>query len=128
MKTFKERFEYLKLGDKRIGEETFGYDRFLNQVLYHSAEWKKARNIVILRDECCDMGLNGFNISGRIYIHHINPITREHIRDNDLYFLTDPDNLVCVSYDTHQAIHWGSELMIQNDPVERRPYDTCPWR
>lgn len=127
LKTFRERFEYLKIGDKRIGEETFGFERHLNQVFYRSYEWKRVRNLVILRDNGCDMGLEGCNIVGHIYIHHINPILPKDIKDRDDR-LMDMDNLVCVSFDTHNAIHYGSELLVQNGPTIRRPNDMCPWR
>ena len=127
LKTFKERYEYLRIKSQAIGEETFGYERCLNQTFYRSPEWKRVRNLVILRDGGCDMGLEGFPIGGRIYIHHINPILPEYIRNRD-DLLMNMDNLVCVSFDTHQAIHWGSEIFVQNGPVERRPNDTCPWR
>lgn len=127
IKGYLERYNYLRIKNSKIGDETFGYERYLNQTLYRSPEWKKVRNLVILRDNGCDMGLEGYPITGRIYIHHINPILPEYIRSrNDL--LMDMDNLVCVSFDTHQAIHWGAELLVQNGPTERKPNDTCPWR
>lgn len=111
-----------------IGEETFGFERYLNQKFYKSPEWKKLRNQIILRDNGCDMGMPDHEIHGRIYIHHINPVLPEYIvqRKN---LLMDPENLVCVSLNTHNAIHYGDESMIEEImPVIRRPNDTIPWR
>ena len=124
LKTFNERFEYLKLNGN-IGDSTFGYSRYLNQALYASLEWKTARNKVIIRDNGCDLGVDGYNIYGRIIIHHMNPITIEDIKEHnpDIY---NPDYLVAVSHDTHNAIHYGSESIL---PViiERSPNDTKLW-
>lgn len=124
--TFKERFDYLKLGGF-VGEETFGFDRYLNQVLYTSYEWRKIRNQVILRDNGNDLGLDGYPIRGKILIHHINPITLEDIemRSPTLFRL---DNLISTSLMTHNAIHYGDESLLPQEPIERRPNDTCPWR
>lgn len=126
LKTFSERYEYLRLQGS-IGRETFGFDRYLNQALYNSLEWKKARDIVILRDNGCDLGMEGYEIHDKILIHHMNPITKEMIiqRDPDIF---NPDFLICCSHRTHNAIHYGDENQIPKGPVERRPNDTCPWK
>lgn len=124
--TFEERFEYLKLNG-RVGESTFGYDRYLNQLFYTTAEWKAARNLVIIRDNGCDLGIDDRIIGGRIFIHHINPITKEDIL-NRHQKLFDPENLICVSKLTHDAIHYGDENLLIKAPIERSKNDTCPWR
>ena len=124
--TFEERYEYLKLNG-RIGEETFGFDRWLNQKFYQSDEWKRIRRDVILRDAGCDLGIKDREIVGRIYIHHMNPITVDDIILHSDYLL-DPMYLVCTSKLTHDAIHYGDESLLQEDFKERKPYDTCPWR
>lgn len=123
---FKERFLYLKL-DGKVGEETFGYDRYLNQIFYRSPEWKRVRREVIIRDLGCDLGIEDRPLGSRIYVHHINPIKLKDISNRNLEIL-DPEFLICCSYDTHQAIHYGSEYLLLADPVERKPFDTCPWR
>lgn len=124
--TFKERYEYLKLNGK-VGEDTFGWDRYLNQTFYRSAKWRHIRDQVIVRDNGCDMGLEGYPIYGKILIHHINPITADDISHSDEEVLIDLDNLVCVSLATHNAIHYGDESLIPQDPIVRKPGDTCPW-
>lgn len=124
--TFLERFNYLKLNG-RVGEETFGCHRHLNQVFYRSVEWKRVRNLVILRDNGCDLGLSGYDIYGKILIHHMNPITPDDIR-NRSEFLLNPEYLICVSHMTHESITYGDERLLGIEPVERRPNDTCPWR
>ena len=124
--TFEERFEYLKLS-AAIGVATFGSDRYLNQIFYRSPEWKKVRRDVIIRDNGCDLGIEDRTIRGQIYIHHINPITMEDIakRTRQLF---DPENLICVSHATHNAIHYGDvNLLTPSKPIERTPGDTCPW-
>lgn len=126
LQTFKERFDYLKLNGK-VGEDTFGHSRFLNQDFYSSPEWRRTRRIIIIRDNGCDMGLEGYSIQGRIYVHHINPITVDDILERRPK-LFDPENLICVSSKTHEAITYGIEDMLPTDPVIRRPNDTCPWR
>lgn len=126
LQTFDERFAYLQLRG-HIGKETFGYDRYLNQQFYRSKEWKDVRRIVILRDHGCDLGIMDRLITGRIYIHHMNPITREDlINGSDL--VLNPNYLICVSSMTHEAIHYGDKDLLISDYVERSPYDTCPWR
>ena len=124
--TFEERFNYLKLGGS-VGRATFGFDRYLNQSLYQSREWKKIRNDVIVRDGGCDLGIPGREIFIRTLIHHINPITVEDIEDaNDCVF--DINNLICTSYDTHNAIHFGDESLLIQLSKERRKGDTTLWR
>ena len=124
--TFEERFRYLKL-DGLVGKDTFGFDRYLNQEFYRSKEWKEVRDFVIVRDNGCDLGMDGYEIVGRIYIHHMNPITvNDIVHSSD--FLLNPDYLICVSHNTHNAVHYGDEGLLVTAPVERRKNDTCPWR
>lgn len=124
--TFKERFEYLKLSG-RVGEETFGFDRWINQKFYRSAEWKRIRDLVIIRDNGCDLGVEGREIYGKILIHHMNPITKKDILDRtDL--LLNPMYLISVTKQTHDAIHYSNESILMNDPIARSKNDTCPWR
>ena len=127
LSTFEERFSYLKL-DGKVGEETFGYDRYINQILYKSGKWRdQIRNKIIIRDGGCDLGIEGREIHGPVIIHHINPITVEDIlNENPMVF--DPDNLVCVSPMTHNAIHYSDESILIKDPVSRTRNDTCPWK
>lgn len=124
--TFEERFRYLTTGGK-VGDITFGGNRFLNQDFYRSSEWKRIRDMVIVRDNGCDLGVEDRPIHGRVMIHHLIPITKE-----DLYFRTDfllnPEYMICVSHRTHNAIHYGSEESLPKDYIPRRPNDTCPWR
>ena len=124
--TFEERFEYLKLSAK-IGEDTFGRERYLNQIFYNTPEWKALRGEVLIRDGGCDIGLEDHPIAGRIEVHHINPITAKDIENRDPC-LFDLENLICVSPLTHKAIHYGDVSLLPHDPVERRPNDTCPWK
>ncbi|MBQ0088370.1 MAG: hypothetical protein KBT27_03435 [Prevotellaceae bacterium] len=124
--TFEERYRYLKLNGN-VCEETFGYDRYLNQVLYHSPEWKRFRREIILRDNGCDLAIPDHRIVSRVYIHHLNPITLKDIEMRNPMAL-DPENAICVSFDTHQAIHYGDESLLNLDVKERHPNDTCPWR
>lgn len=127
LRTFKERYEYLKLSSV-VGEDTFGYDRYLNQDFYKSNAWKRVRDQVIIRDDGCDLGIDDRYINSRIYVHHMNPITKSDIINLTEYLL-NPEYLICVSKNTHDAIHYGSEeLLYTNHMVERRPNDTCPWR
>lgn len=124
--TFEERFRYLKL-DGLVGKDTFGFDRYLNQEFYRSKEWKEVRDFVIVRDNGCDLGMDGYEIVGRIYIHHMNPITvNDIVHSSD--FLLNPDYLICVSHNTHNAVHYGDEDLLVTVPVERRKNDTCPWK
>lgn len=125
LQTFKERYRYLRL-DGTVAEETFGFDRYLNQKFYHSAEWRRVRDFVIARDLGSDLGLVDYPIRGRVYIHHMNPMTKwdlQKIREEML----DPEFLICVSHDTHNAIHYGDERLLIDDWQERTPNDTCPW-
>ena len=126
LSTFEERFDYLRLNGS-VGKDTFGFDRYLNQQFYRSSEWKHIRDQVILRDNGCDLGVEGYEIRGRILIHHINPISVEDIHTmSDL--LMNPEYLICVSHRTHNAIHYGDESLIITAPIERTQNDTCPWR
>ena len=125
--TFEERFRYLKL-DGKVGEETFGYDRYLNQVFYTSKEWRTFRRDIIARDLGCDLGVHDREIGGHIIIHHLNPITLADINKRNLSVLLNPENAICVSHNTHQAIHDGDESLLITAPVERSRNDTCPWR
>lgn len=124
--TYLERFNYLKLGGI-VGKQTFGHNRYLNQILYNSPEWKRFRRNMVLRDRGLDLAHEGYEIVGSIYLHHINPITIQDILDRHP-MIFDPENVVCVSFDTHQAIHYGDETLLTLGPIERRQYDTCPWR
>lgn len=124
--TFQERFDYLKL-DGVIGTDTFGYDRYLNQQFYHSQEWQRIRDQVIIRDNGYDLGVDGYFIRGRVYIHHLNPISQQDLLSHNA-FLIDPEYLICVSHETHNAIHYGDATKLSRDPIERKPNDTCPWK
>ena len=123
--TFEERFEYLQLKGS-VGKDTFGYDRYLNQVLYRSPEWKRLRNQIIIRDGGCDLACDGYDIYDKVLIHHLNPITVEDVlaRSRKVF---DPDNLVCVSHNTHNAIHYGDMDLLVTGPIIRTKNDTCPW-
>lgn len=124
--TFEERFRYLRLRGA-VGEDTFGFDRYLNQAFYRSAEWKRVRDLVIIRDNGCDLAFEGREIYGRILIHHMNPISVKDIQDaSDI--LLNPEYLICVTHATHNAIHYGDENLLVKPPVERTPNDTCPWK
>ena len=124
--TFEERFKYLQLNG-RVGDNTFGFDRYINQNFYRSAEWKRIRDLVIMRDNGCDLALEGYEIYGRILIHHMNPIT---VKDVELSteYLMNPEYLICVTHNTHNAIHYGDEKLINKGPVVRTKNDTCPWK
>ena len=124
--TFNERFNYLKL-DGIVGEETFGYDRILNQLLYKSKKWRKVRDEVLIRDNGGDLGLEDYPINGRAIIHHMNPITVEDVLNNKPEIF-DPEYLITVSNSTHNAIHFSNENNLQKDPIERTQNDTCLWR
>ena len=124
--TFEERFEYLKLGGK-VGEDTFGFDRYLNQELYTSPEWRSTRNYVIVRDNGCDLAMPDREIHGTILIHHMNPITVDDILKRSEYVL-NPEYLICTILNTHNAIHYGDSELLYKDPIIRTKYDTCPWK
>lgn len=126
LRTFRERYEYLRL-DGRVGQETFGFDRYLNQIFYKSKEWLSVRDLVILRDNGCDLGMEGYEIFGRILIHHMNPITKQEISErSDL--LLNPEYLICTADRTHNCIHYGDETQLITEPIERMKNDTCPWK
>lgn len=124
--TFEERYQYLRLNG-RVGEETFGFDRWLNQRFYKDPEWLAIRDEVIIRDNGCDLAIPGREIYSRILIHHMNPITKDDILQRSKYLL-DPEYLICTIKNTHDAIHYGDENLLIKGPVERKPNDTCPWR
>lgn len=124
--TFKERYEYLKIGGV-IGKETFGYDRYLNQILYRSDEWKNFRREIIVRDNGKDLACEDYTIYGRVFVHHINPITVEDVLNRDPKIF-DPENVITTSLDTHNAIHYGDESLLILEPIERSMHDTCPWK
>lgn len=124
--TYQARYEYLRLKGA-VGKETFGFDRYMNQFFYRSPEWRRVRDFVISRDEGCDLGIPGREIFGRVIIHHMNPIRPEDIR-NRSELLLNPEYLITTIHDTHLAIHYGDEHLLLQEPVERRPNDTCPWK
>lgn len=124
--TFEQRYEYLKL-DGKVGLETFGFDRYLNQAFYKSDEWIAVRDFVIVRDMGRDLAMLGHDIHSRIYIHHMNPITADDIlRHSD--FLLNPEYLITTTHNTHNAIHYGDKSLLVTGPIERKKNDTCPWR
>lgn len=124
--TFAERFNYLRL-DGKVGESTFGFDRYLNQAFYKNPEWLRVRDEVIIRDNGCDLGIPDREIYGRILVHHMNPIRSKDILERTKYLL-DPEYLICVMKSTHDAIHYGDESLLPKEPIERSRNDTCPWR
>lgn len=124
--TFIERFRYLKL-DGQVGEKTFGFERCLNQTLYRTPEWKSFRRGIVIRDMGCDLADEEYEIIGKILVHHINPLTIEDIRVGHPKIF-DPENVVCTSLNTHNAIHYGDESLLITEPVVRTQYDTCPWK
>ena len=124
--TFEERFKYLQLNG-RVGKDTFGFDRYINQNFYRSAEWKRVRDYIIIRDNGFDLGVDGYEIHGNILIHHMNPITVSDINFSTEY-LMKPEYLICVTHNTHNAIHYGDEKQIITGPVVRTKNDTCPWK
>lgn len=126
LETYEERYKYLRL-EGVVGRDTFGFDRYLNQVFYRSQRWRKIRDEVIIRDNGCDLGVEGYEIYGRIIIHHMNPITLEDI-ERESENLLDPEFLICTTHITHNAIHYGDESLLITAPIERTKNDTCPWR
>lgn len=126
LKTFEERYEYLKESGA-VGIETFGFDRYANQALYNSREWKRVRDKVIIRDAGCDLGIEGREIPQKVLVHHINPITMEQLINRDP-LIFDEENLITVSHRTHNAIHYGDKDQLLSGPVERSKGDTCPWK
>ena len=123
--SFEERYRYLKLNGI-VGESTFGFDRYLNQILYNSDKWKEVRDRIIIRDKGCDLGVKGYELHGRIIVHHMNPITIEDVEE-ERYVVYDPRFLISTSLNTHNAIHYGNESLLSKLPIERRKNDTCPW-
>ena len=124
--TFEERYKYLQLKGS-VGKDTFGYDRYLNQLFYQTIEWKRLRRDLIIRDCGCDLGVKGYEIHGRIIIHHMNPITKEDLLDRTDY-LMNPEYLICTTHSTHNAIHYGDESLLITAPIVRSKNDTCPWK
>ena len=124
--TFEERFEYLRLFGQ-VGKDTFGFDRYFNQRFYRSKEWRDLRHHIFVRDNGCDLGIEGRDIYGRFLVHHMNPIDIDDI-DEASDFLFNPNYLITVTHQTHNAIHYGDQSLLAKDPIERRPGDTCPWR
>lgn len=127
LKTFEERFEYLKL-DGKVGEDTFGFDRYFNQVMYHSPEWKDIRRKVLIRDEGCDLAIPDREVYGRAIVHHMNPISLKDLEEHnpDIF---DPEFLITTSKQTHDAIHYSDDsILLSSNPNERKPNDTCLWR
>ena len=124
--TFIERYRYLRLGG-RVGEETFGFDRWLNQMFYKDDDWLSSRDYVIVRDLGCDLGMSDREIKSRILVHHMNPITIEDI-ERESEFLLDPEFLITTMLTTHNAIHYGDASLLVTAPVIRTRNDTCPWR
>lgn len=123
--TFEERYEYLRIGGG-VGESTFGFDRYINQNFYHSAEWKRVRNHVIVRDNGCDLGIPGREINGSLLVHHINPMTPDHIIHDEDWIL-NPEYLVTTTKNTHNAIHYGNKSLLTKPFVARTPGDTRLW-
>lgn len=129
LQTFEERFEYLKMNG-RVGTETFGYDRYLNQIFYNSNEWRKFRHEIIMRDNACDLGIEDRPIlrKGQLLIHHMNPVTKRQLLDRDPDLMNPEYVIVCMKSPTHEAIHYGdSSLLVQNDLIVRTKGDTCLW-
>lgn len=125
--TYEERYQYLRL-DGFVGKETFGFDRYINQVFYQrDPRWKKIRDYVIVRDNGCDLGVEGYEIHGRILVHHMNPVTLEDL-ERETEYLLDPEFLISTAHMTHNAIHYGDEGLLIKAPVVRTQNDTCPWR
>ena len=124
--TFIERYRYLKIGGQ-VGRATFGYDRYLNQILYNSDEWRNFRRDIILRDSACDLGHEEFELFDKILVHHIDPITVQDVLNRHPKIF-DPENVISTSLNTHNAIHYGDESKLFTAPIERSKFDTCPWR
>ena len=126
LSTFMDRYKYLRL-DGRVGVETFGYDRYLNQILYHTPEWRRFRRDIIVRDKACDLGCAGYELYDKILIHHLNPITVNDVLNRDPKIF-DPNNVISTSLNTHNAIHYGDERLLVSEPIVRTKNDTCPWK
>lgn len=125
--SFEERLAYLKLNSK-IGVDTFGFDRYLNQKFYNSREWRRFRDEIIIRDNACDLACQGYDIFGKIIIHHLNPIQLIHLERMNIDVIMNRENVICVSMDTHNIIHFGGDDRCTRIPMERTKYDTCPWK
>lgn len=125
-KTLEERYRYLRIGG-RVGEETFGFDRWMNQVFYKDPRWRDIRDDVITRDNGCDLGLEGYDIHGKIFVHHMNPVTKDDMLYN-FDSLLNPEFLISTSKRTHDAIHYGNEDLLPQRPIVRTRNDTCPWK
>lgn len=125
IESFEDRFRYLALRGE-VGRSTFGFDRYINQKFYTSSEWRHIRNQIIVRDNGCDLGVAGYEIHDRIYIHHLKPMTIVDIRYADESML-DPNNLISTTHQTHNAIHYGDERLLPRPFVERKPGDTKAW-
>jgi hypothetical protein len=123
--SFEERYEYLRLGGK-VGDATFGFDRHINQTFYRSAEWKSVRNEVIVRDNGCDLGVEGYEINGSLLIHHINPLVIKDIVDREEWIL-NPNYLITTTQATHNAIHFGDSSLLPKPFAPRTPGDTKLW-
>lgn len=126
LSSFEERYEYLRLQGS-VGKETFGFDRYLNQILYRSQKWKRSRDKVIIRDSGCDLGVPGREIYGRIIIHHMNVVTMEDL-EREAEWIFDPEFLISTTHNTHNAIHYGDKNLLVSAPIVRNKYDTCPWK
>lgn len=125
LSTFDERFDYLSMRGE-VGAETFGFDRWINQRFYHSVEWNHVRNLVVYRDNACDLGIPGYEISARLMVHHMNPVTPEGLQQGDRWVL-DPEYLITTTHRTHNAIHYGDASLLARPPIQRRPGDTTLW-
>lgn len=126
LNSFLDRYNYLKLKGQ-VGIDTFGLDRYLNQNLYRSSKWRRTRDKVLIRDNAYDLGIEDYRIFDKVIVHHMNPLTLEDI-ENDVDEIYDPEFLICCSFNTHNAIHYGDERLLPKLPIERRPGDTCPWK
>lgn len=126
LSSFEERYEYLRLQGS-VGKETFGFDRYLNQILYRSQKWKRSRDKVIIRDNGCDLGIPGYEIPGRIIIHHMNVVTMDDL-EQEAEWIFDPEFLISTTHNTHNAIHYGDARLLVTAPIVRNKYDTCPWK
>ena len=126
LESFIDRYNYLRLGGV-VGSTTFGFDRYLNQLLYTSKRWRATRDRIIIRDNSCDLGLEDYELHSGVIIHHMNPITIEDV-ENDSDLIYDPEFLICTSSNTHNAIHYSDATLLPRLPITRRPGDTIPWR
>lgn len=125
-KTFEDRYNYLRL-EGIVCKETFGFDRYINQIFYKSKEWQSVRDFVIIRDNGCDLGVEDYEIHGRILIHHMNPISKKDLEEKRDYLL-NPEYLIATTHSTHNAIHYGDSNLLSRNPVVRIKNDTCPWK